>query len=143
VSGWCGHSGSKTQWADVNGDGKADMLCDDTAGSHWIKLSNGDKTFKDIEGTKTGWCGHSGSRTKYADVNGDGMADMICDDSAGTHWVLLQNGLGFYKDLGGVKTGWCGHAGSYTQWADITGDGTADMMCDDSAGSHWYYNTKN
>ena len=38
LSKWCGHKGAKTQWADVNGDGKADIICDDTAGRHWIRL---------------------------------------------------------------------------------------------------------
>jgi hypothetical protein len=34
-SGWCSHPGSTTSWADIDGDGKDDMICDDTKGNHW------------------------------------------------------------------------------------------------------------
>ena len=138
VSGWCGHPGSKAQWADVNGDGKADLLCDDTVGRHWVLLSNGNGTFVGKGLVLQGWCGHAGATTHYADVNGDGKADMICDDTAGRHWIRLSNGAGqFPGDLGMVKSGWCGHAGSYSSWADTNGDGKADLHCDDTHGTHW------
>lgn len=65
------------------------------------------------------------------------MADLICDDTSGRHWIRLQNGLGYYTDLGYVKGGYCNHRDSYTQWADLNGDGTADMLCDDNKGRHW------
>jgi hypothetical protein len=136
-TGWCGHAGSKTSWADVNGDRKADMLCDDTKGSHWILLSHGNGKFTDLGQVKTGWCGHAGSKTSWADVNGDRKADMLCDDTKGSHWILLSRGNGKFTDLGQVKTGWCGHAGSKTSWADVNGDRKADMLCDDAKGSHW------
>lgn len=48
MENWCGHSGSYTNWADINGDGNADMICDDSQGKHRIQLSNGDGTFKDL-----------------------------------------------------------------------------------------------
>jgi hypothetical protein len=64
------------------------MLCDDSEGSHWAKLSDGNGGFKqDLGKYKTGWCGHPGARTSWADVNGDGKDDIICDDSEGSHWV--------------------------------------------------------
>ena len=137
LTGWCGHSGSKISWADVNGDGKADMLCDDSKGSHWINIYKEDGKFLNLDKVKTGWCGHSGSETSWADVNGDGKADMLCDDSSGSHWINIYMGNGKFLNLGKVLTGWCGHSGSKTSWADVNGDGKADMLCDDSSGSHW------
>jgi hypothetical protein len=127
-TGWCSTPISTTQWADINGDGKADMICDDTAGSHWAMLSNGDGSFsRDVGKFKEGWCSHSGSYTQWADFNGDGKYDMMCDDSQGSHWSILtavgsaEFALG--EDLGKFKEGWCGHEGARTSWADVNGDG--------------------
>lgn len=142
LRGWCVHGGSYTQWADSNGDGKADMHCDDAAGRHWINISNGNGTFRDLNGpVVSGWCSHAGSHTSWADINGDGKADMLCDDNKGNHWAKLSNGGRNFIDLGLFKTGWCVHPGSYTQWADTSGDGNADMHCDDTKGNHWIMNS--
>jgi len=47
------------------------------------------------------WCGHAGSYLSWADVDGDGIPDMLCDDSAGRHWALLiAKGGGIKRDLG-------------------------------------------
>lgn len=136
--GWCGHDGSRTNWADINGDGNSDMLCDDSEGQHWAMLSNGDGTFTDLGRYNSGFCRQSRAITNWADIDGDGKADIICDDSKGRHWIMLSNGDGSFKaDLGRVKKGWCGHRGATTSWADINGDGKADMICDDLMGSHW------
>lgn len=62
---------------------------------------------------------------------------MICDDSKGNHWVKLSYGNGVYHDLGMVVKGWCGHPTAITSWADVIGDGKADMICDDHQGRHW------
>jgi hypothetical protein len=96
-------------------------------------LSNGDGKFKDLGKIQTTWCSHEGSYTQWADIDGDGNADMLCDDSAGNHWAKLSEGNGkFKKDLGQYKTGWCGHPGATTKWYDIDGDDKADMICDDT-----------
>lgn len=129
--GWCGHTGYdvNTSYPDFNGDGKHDLHCDDN-GNHWSILSMPAaepkraavkeiaepffKLGKEIGQFKSGWCSHNGSQTSWADVNGDGMDDMICDDTQGSHWVMLSNGDGKMTDLGQIQTGWCSHAGSYT-----------------------------
>jgi len=50
LNGWCGHAGAKTRWADINGDGLDDIICDDNKGRHWGRLSNGDGTWmKDLK----------------------------------------------------------------------------------------------
>ena len=84
------------------------------------------------------WCHDSTGHVSFADVDGDGIPDMICDSKFGKHWVLLLDGKGgFKKNLGMFQTGWCGHEGARTHWADINGDGRADMLCSDENGKHW------
>ena len=40
LRGWCaGHA--KTEWKDLNGDGKADLICDDYKGNHWSLPTTG------------------------------------------------------------------------------------------------------
>ena len=86
-AGWCRAPGLTAVHADVNGDGKSDLICD-YKGNHWIMLSGAKAGYMQNLGlVKGGWCGHAGATTHWADVNGDGKMDMICDDTAGRHWV--------------------------------------------------------
>ena len=104
MNGWCGHNSAVTSWADVDGDGKADIICDDQRGNHWIRTMNSGKIKKDYGHVQGGWCAHGGAYTQWADIDGDGKADMICDDSKGNHWIKLSKfGTGHkFKDLGHV-----------------------------------------
>lgn len=135
------------------------MLCDDDRnGNHEIYLSLANKKqkknklkFKMLGKVKEKWCRYDGARTTYADINGDGRADMLCDNHNGEHWALLGNGIGYFEDPVKGKGLWrdtimhrfCyNNGGKKTSWADITGNGVADMLCDDKGGSHWYYMNK-
>jgi len=42
---WCGHPGSYVQYADINGDGRADQTCSDHQGRHWHRLAYGNGSF--------------------------------------------------------------------------------------------------
>ena len=84
------------------------MICDDSKGNHWIRLSQAGSdlkhTFKGLGHVKQGWCGHGqGARTSWADINGDGKADMLCDDNLGRHWAMLSKGDGTFKNVGAYK----------------------------------------
>ena len=93
-------------WADINGDAKADMLCDHPDGRHYAMLSNGDGTFEDLGNFLTGW-GCQGE-VNWADINGDGRADLLCNNN-GNHFGMLSNGEGTYRDLGNfLDRRWCG-----------------------------------
>ena len=69
-------------WADINGDGADDMLCDNDHGDHWGLISNKDGTFSNKGKYLSNWCKQTLSsgfmETKWADLDGDGRKDMIC-----------------------------------------------------------------
>jgi hypothetical protein len=131
--------------ADVNGDGKADVIVvnqchtstDCTSGSVDVFLNDGDGTFHNIS---YGTGGVSPVQVVVADVNGDGKPDLIVANSCaslatgcgglGTVGVLLGNGDGTFQPAltFGVE-------GTITvtngPWAvavgDLNGDGKPDV----------------
>ena len=74
--------------------------------------------------------GHNGSgfnsRTSWADVNGDGLADWVRAGAAGTQ-VRLSNGAGGFAALIESANG-AGNLYSRVSWADVNGDGLADWV---------------
>jgi FG-GAP-like repeat len=113
---------------DVNGDGKADLVQLDN-GEVIVALATGAATGHPPDfGTNTIWYGGSffgGNGTTLADVNGDGLADLVAFDN-GQVRVIRSNGSGF-----GTPEVWLGatfgSAGSVTA-ADIDGNGKADLI---------------
>jgi len=133
-SGWCKTSGARTKTGDVNGDGHADLICDLPNGQHFAQLMRGGKPLKYLGKIKSKWCAGDVSQTSYADVNGDGTDDMVCAKGDGNHYViLLKDGL-VHKNVGKVRENWCYQGPDYRKpairYADMTGDGIVDMVCD-------------
>lgn len=63
LSNWCNtHYGTMT-WADIDGDGKADAICDEKNGNHYARLSNGNGQSKGLGLYLKGWCSHGGSKS--------------------------------------------------------------------------------
>lgn len=125
--------------ADVNGDGKPDLLatnrCPSTGclgdGSASVLLNKGNGTFRTAVAYDSG--GPSPDSIAAADVNGDGKPDLIvannCDGLTCTNGavsVLQGNGDGTFQAATAYQSG--GYAASSLVAKDVNGDGKADLV---------------
>ena len=124
--------------ADVNGDGKPDLLvanyCVDSNcanGSAVVMLGNGDGTFQAPVSYNSG--GYGANSIGVADVNGDGKPDLLvanyCDISTckvGVVGVLLGNGDGTFQAPAGYNSG--GYQAQSIAVGDMNGDGKPDLL---------------
>jgi len=128
--------------ADLNGDGKADIVAFGDAGV-WTALSTGDGRFATEQlvlanfGTAQGWTPAKHVRL-MADINGDGKADIVAFGDAGV-WTALSAGNGAFAPEQlvlqnfGVAQEWT-PAKHVRLMADINGDGKADIVAFGDAG---------
>jgi hypothetical protein len=117
--------------ADVNGDGKLDILVANSCasssncanGTVGVMLGNGDGTFQPAV---TYVCGGSCTSVAVADVNGDGNLDLlVAISSPRTVGVLLGKGDGTFQPVVNYASG----GGSYSvAVADVNGDGKPDLV---------------
>jgi hypothetical protein len=138
---WVSHggqySGGRVHYADVNGDGKADLIYQgDPNNTFYVSISTGNG-FAPFQT----WVTHGGSFTfgqaQFADVNGDGKADLIFQDDNNGFWVSLSTGTGFTS-----PSLWVDHGGTFktgqAQYADLNGDGRADLIFDGEPNNTFY-----
>jgi VCBS repeat protein len=120
--------------ADVNGDGRADLLVSNNASSNiGVLLGSGDGTFQAVTTYCSGGyfaAAGTGGGLAVADVNGDGKPDLLMASCAangidGVVGVLLGNGDGTFQSAVTYGSG-----GSYPvsiAVADVNGDGKPDL----------------
>lgn len=137
-----------TNWlmtmADVNGDGRADMVAYKIDGSGLktrVGLSNGDGTFSLLQEQSCSTSNFSDWALASADVNGDGLADLMAYyvGSAGLKvQALVSSGGGLFTTQSPQIYASTGYASWNASPADINGDGRADLLAFkvDASGLH-------
>ena len=133
--------------ADVNGDGKPDLIvancgsypgtCESEVGSVAVLLGNCDGTFQ--KAVTYGSGGLGGYAVAAADVNGDGKPDLLvanmCNSNSnsnctagsyGVVGVLLGNGDGTFQTAVPYSSG--GYRALSVAVADVNGDGKPDLV---------------
>ena len=125
--------------ADVNGDGKLDLLVANQTGesngdgSIGVLLGNGNGTFQPAVTYDAG--DSVTSSLAVADLNGDGKPDVVLANSGrGTVTVLLANGGGTFQQA--VVYGSGGEIPVSVAVADLNGDGNPDIIV-----ANWYSGT--
>jgi hypothetical protein len=119
--------------ADANGDGRADIVRF-AADGVWVALSNGDSFDTPTRwhtgfGTSDGYPTQTATPRLLADVNADGLPDIVGFKSGGAY-VALGTGAGFAAAqlwLASVPT-WDSAAGNRPRLIDVNGDGRADLV---------------
>jgi RHS repeat-associated protein len=121
--------GNKVLFADVNGDGLADLIKYTSSDTVYTYLSIGEGQYDPNYTVSNG----PGDYVLFADVSGDGKADLIKHTSSGTVYTYLSIGGGQYDSNYTTTEG----PGLYVLFADISGDGKADLIKNTSDG--WVY----
>jgi uncharacterized membrane protein len=134
-----GYDAQSVAVADVNGDGKPDLLvANDCATSNCasgggvgVLLGNGDGTFQAAMSYGSG--GQDAESVAVADVNGDGKPDLVVANGDGSVGILLGNGDGTFQAAMSYASG--GTNASSVSVADVSGDGKLDLVVANSCAS--------
>ncbi|RPA74879.1 hypothetical protein BJ508DRAFT_339604, partial [Ascobolus immersus RN42] len=149
-----GITGNKIRFADLNGDGKDDLLIVYDGGAVRAFLNDGNVPnigWTDLGTVAPGVNGVPGSKIRFADIDGDGRDDFIILYDGGAVKALRNDGNfprvnsgRVWEDMGTIATGINGVSGSKVLFGDVDGDGRTDYLVKWEGGSvSVYTNTGN
>ncbi|MFE9782199.1 FG-GAP repeat domain-containing protein [Streptomyces sp. NPDC005775] len=126
---------------DLTADGNHDLIARDKAGTLWLYRGTGNTSTPFAARTKigNGWNTYS-QLAGTADLTGDGKADLIARDKAGTLWLYRGTGKAAapFATRSKIGSGWNAY-NQLTATGDLTADGKPDAVARDTAGTLWLY----
>jgi hypothetical protein len=94
---------------DFNGDGRGDLLAQDTSNTLWRYDGNGSGGFKARVKVAANWGSSYNVVIGAGDITGDGKADLVSRDTSGNVWRNDGNGKGSLGARTKIATGWQGY----------------------------------
>ena len=113
--------------ADVNGDGKPDVLTANSNIKVGVLLGNGNGTFQSAVQYPVGYSSFYPFDIAVADVNGDSKPDILTVSNGSEIEVLLGNGNGTFQPYTAYSTGTITVPITFAV-ADVNGDGKPDAV---------------
>jgi len=114
--------------ADINGDGLVDLVKQNLAGYVFTHLSLGNGTFGDVNTNEHAAGGSSFTDTQFADINGDGLSDLIKRNINGIFRTYLSLGDGTFGSVNETITSSGVNGPGWIDFVDVNGDGLADLV---------------
>jgi hypothetical protein len=145
-NGWVSNDQFPRELADVNGDGMADIVGFGNGGVY-VALATGGGSFAAAQiklaafNPGNGWVSNDQFPRELADVNGDGMADVVGFGNGGVY-VALATGGGNFAPFNvtlaafNAANGWTSNHQFPRQLADVNDDGMADIVGFGNGGVH-------
>jgi VCBS repeat-containing protein len=118
-------------FADLDGDGDVDAMVGDEDGGIRTFTNDGELGFTELTGAANPQNGANvggGSKPVFADINGDGILNLVVGANDGTLHVLAP--VGTANPLSFIDVG----AISAPAFGDVDGDGNTDLIVGNSAG---------
>ncbi|MDF3142535.1 MULTISPECIES: VCBS repeat-containing protein [unclassified Streptomyces] len=94
---------------DITGDGKPDLLAQDTANTLWRYNGKGDGTFAARVKLFANWGGNYNVVVGVGDITDDGHPDLVSRDTSGNVWRNSGDGKGSFGSRTQIASGWSGY----------------------------------